>query len=119
MALSIWGRGALKLLCSLLGLIVGIVGAFSFGLFGPAQLATIADAAWIAMPRPAIFQLEFDFRLVPAFLAAGIAAALRTVGVITTCHRINDVSWRRPDMSNIRKGVLADGLPTLVEAVSA
>ena len=114
MGLSIWGRGALRLLCSLLGLIVGLAGAFSIGLIGPAKWATIANAAWIALPRPAIMHLEFDFRLVPAFLAAGIAAALRTVGVITTCQRINDASWRRPDMSNIRKGVLADGLANII-----
>jgi xanthine permease XanP len=82
--LSIWGRGTLKLLCSSLGLIVGMVGASAIGLIDPAKLATIGQASWIALPRPAFLQLGFDAGLLPAFLASGIAASLRAVGVITT-----------------------------------
>ncbi len=112
--LSIWGRGALKLLCSLFGLALGVIGALSIGLLGPAQLAAVANAAWVAFPRPAILHVAFDLGLVPAFLAAGVAAALRTVGVITTCQRINNSGWQRPDMLNLRKGVLADGLANII-----
>jgi xanthine permease XanP len=113
-ALSIWGRGTLKLLCSLLGLSVGMIGAALIGLIGPAKLAIIGAASWFAFPHPAILHLAFDVGLVPAFLAAGIAAAFRTVGVVTTCQRINDAAWRRPDVANIRKGVLADGLANVI-----
>ena len=52
--------------------------------------------------------------VVPVFFAASLAAALRAVGVVTTCQRINDAGWRRPDMGNVRKGVLADGLANVV-----
>jgi len=85
-ALSIWGRGTLKLLCSLLGLSVGMIGAALIGSIGPARLAVIGGAPWFAFPHPAILHLAFDVGLVPAFVAAGIAAALRTVGVVTTCQ---------------------------------
>lgn len=112
--LSIWGRGALKLLCSLCGLAVGMIGAASIGLLGPAGLATIVEASWLTLPRPATLGLTFDVALAPAFLAAGIAAALRTVGVVTTCQRINNAAWQQPDMSNIQKGVLADGLANVL-----
>ncbi|HYI03435.1 MAG TPA: solute carrier family 23 protein, partial [Reyranella sp.] len=108
-ALSIWGRGSLKLICSLCGLIVGMVGAILVGLIAPGDLATFQRAAWFELPRPVI-GFEFDFALLPAFLAAGIAAAVRAVGIVTTCQRLNDAAWERPDMANIRKGVLADGL---------
>ncbi len=112
--LSIWGRGALKLLCSLCGLAVGMIGAASIGLLGPTSLASIGEASWLMLPRPATLGLAFNLALAPAFLAAGIAAALRTVGVITTCQRINNAAWQRPDMSNIQKGVLADGFANVV-----
>jgi xanthine permease XanP len=108
--LSIWGRGTLKLLCSSLGLILGMAGAAVIGLIDPAKLAIIGHTSWVALPRPAFLQLRFDTGLMPAFLAAGIAASLRAVGVITTCQRINNAAWRRPERANIRKGVLADGL---------
>lgn len=112
--LSIWGRGTLKLLCSSLGLIAGMATASVIGLIDPDRLATIGRASWLSIPRPAFLQVTFDSGLVPAFLAAGLAAALRAVGVITTCQRINNAAWRRPDRTNIRKGVLADGLSNVV-----
>ena len=108
--LSIWGRGTLKLLCSSLGLLVGMTGASAIGLIDSERVAAIGRAAWISLPHPAFLQLGFDPGLVPAFLAAGVAASFRAVGVITTCQRIINAAWRRPDRDNIRKGVLADGL---------
>jgi NCS2 family nucleobase:cation symporter-2 len=38
---------------------------------------------------------------------------LRTIGVITSCQRINDAAWNRPDLANIRRGVVGDGLSCL------
>ena len=48
------------------------------------------------------------------FAIAALASGLRTIGVITTCQKINDASWRRPDLKNIRSGVLADGIACFV-----
>ena len=112
-ALSIWGRGILKLVCTLVGLLVGMAGADMIGLIAPAQLATIGHTAWVALPHP-FLTYGFEPALAPAFLAAGVAAALRAVGVVTTCQRINDAGWQRPDMANVRRGVLADGLANVI-----
>lgn len=109
MALSIWGRGVVKLLCSTVGLSAGMLAAAFAGLIDPDQLSSFAKSAWFELPRPA-FDIGFDLSLLPAFLAASAAAAFRAVGVVTTCQRINNAAWRHPDMVNIRKGVLADGL---------
>lgn len=113
-ALSIWGRGSAKLLCSLIGLVVGLFAAALIGLITPETVDVVRSASWAALPWPATVSFRFDPALVPAFLAAGIAAAVRTVAVVTTCQRINDGDWRRPDMGNIRKGIFADGLGCLV-----
>jgi xanthine permease XanP len=112
--LSIWGRGTLKLLCSSLGLIAGMAAASVIGLIDPEKLATFGQAPYLALPRPAFMHVSFEAGLLPAFLASGVAASLRAVGVITTCQRINNAAWRRPDRANIRKGVLADGLSNVV-----
>lgn len=112
--LSIWGRGTAKLLCSTVGLIAGMGLAGMVHLVPAVSILALREAAWFALPVPAIGQQHFDMSLAPAFLASGVAAALRTVGVVTTCQRINDAAWRRPDMGNIRKGVLADGLANVV-----
>ncbi len=109
-ALSIWGRGALRLLSSILGLGTGMVVASAMGLIDPDRLRIVGEAAWLEVPHTTMFDYGFDITLLPAFLAAGAAAAFRAVGVVTTCQRINNAAWRSPDMVNIRKGVLADGL---------
>src|SRR5258708_13894568 len=108
--LSIWGRGTVKLLCSLLGLIAGMTAASAFGLLNPVRLAALGESPWISLPHPSFFHLTFDTALLPAFLASGVAASLRAVGVITTCLRINTAAYRRPDLTNIGECVLLDGL---------
>jgi NCS2 family nucleobase:cation symporter-2 len=109
-ALSIWGRGPWKLLCSMFGLAIGMLAATVLHLISADHLKAVAEAAWIAAPEPAFGDYGFSLQLLPAFLAAGAAAAFRAVGVVTTCQRVNNAAWRQPDMNNVRKGVLADGL---------
>jgi NCS2 family nucleobase:cation symporter-2 len=112
-SLSIWGRGGFKLLGTLVGLIVGMTGAYAAGLLPIDRMAEFATASWVAIPVP-LGRYDFDVGLAPAFFAAGVAAALRAVGVVTTCQRANDAAWRRPDMTNARRGVLADGLANII-----
>lgn len=113
-ALSIWGRGVVRLLCTLGGLAIGAVAAFAVGLIGPHALAQIGATPLFQLPVPHAISYSFRIGLVPSFLAAGLAATLRTIGVVTTCQRINDADWKRPDMGNIRKGIFADGLGCLI-----
>lgn len=116
-ALSIWGRGTMKLLCSLIGLLAGLGGGWLVGLVTPGEFTAAGHIAWLALPEVGPPHLRFDFGLMSALFAAGVAAALRAVGVVTTCQRINNAAWRRPDMTNIRKGVLADGFGTVASAL--
>lgn len=107
---TIWGRGVWKLICTLTGLVAGVATALLVGLFDEQTLKTIAAAPWIAIPDPFYISFSTHVSLMPAFMAAGLAAAIRTVGVVTTCQKANDVNWNRPNFRNIRKGVFADGL---------
>lgn len=110
MGLTIWGKGVWKLVCSLAAMLTGLAAAALAGLFSPGSLAGIDAAPWLALPDPSYIGFEFDWSLVPAFLAAALAATLRTVGVVTTCQKANDADWNRPDFNNIKKGILADGM---------
>lgn len=113
-ALSIWGKGAIRLFCSLAGLSIGVISAASVGMIGAIAQARIDAAPLFQVPGFDSLSYSFQPGLIPAFLAAALAATLRTVGVVTTCQRINDAAWKRPDMGNIRKGILADGLGSLI-----
>ena len=113
-ALSIWGRGPLKLLCSLCGLIAGLIAAVVAGVIPPSGVDMLAHAPWLALPQPALMGFKFDATLLPVFLAGSIAAAVRSVALVTTLQRLDNAAWQRPDMANVRKGVLAEGLSNVV-----
>jgi NCS2 family nucleobase:cation symporter-2 len=54
------------------------------------------------------------------FAIAAVAAAMKAVGTIAVCQRMNDADWVRPEMRSITRGVLADGASTaLAGAVGA
>jgi len=114
--LSVWVRGIFRLMCSMFGIVSGFIAAFAVGLISENSLAAFEQAQGLAFPLPG-FDYSFDLSLMPSFFAAGLAAALRTIGVITTCEKINDADWKRPDLGPIKGGMLADGLGCLTAGI--
>jgi len=108
--LAVWGRGLVRLLSTLLGLILGCVVALALGFIAPQGLQSIREAPLFGFPQLSQLSYAVHPAMIVPFLIAGLAAGLRTIGVITTCQRINDVTWKRPDRQSIAGGVLADGL---------
>jgi NCS2 family nucleobase:cation symporter-2 len=86
-ALSVWGRGIMRLICSMLGIVIGMLVSIAAGLVSTDSMHSFFDAPMIAIPQPHYLAYDFQFSLIPAFLMAGTAAMLRTVGVITTCQK--------------------------------
>ena len=113
-ALSVWGRGIVRLICSMLGVIIGMLVSVAAGLVPTDAMRSFLDAPIFAIPQPHYLAYDFQFRLIPAFLMAGTAAMLRTVGVITTCQKINDLDWKRPELKSIQAGIIADGLGCII-----
>jgi NCS2 family nucleobase:cation symporter-2 len=116
--LSVWARGMARMLCALVGLAIGYIGAAIAGIFDVAQSDAIRAAAWIDVPQLAEVSWSFDLGLAVPFAIAALAAAMKALGVITICQRTNDAEWVRPDMSSIRGGVLADGAATVVSGLA-
>ena len=113
-ALSVWGRGIMRLICSMLGIVIGMLVSLGAGLVSTDSMRSFVDAPIFAIPQPHYFAYYFQFGLIPAFLLAGTAAMLRTVGVITTCQKINDLDWKRPELKSIQAGIFADGIGCIV-----
>ncbi|MEM7122134.1 MAG: solute carrier family 23 protein, partial [Pseudomonadota bacterium] len=110
LGLAVWGAGVARLICTMIGIVVGLLVAIALDHIRPDRWQALDQAAVIALPGFDQIGYAFDPALIPAFLVAGIAAALRTVGVITTCQKINDDDWKHPDMTTIRGGIYADGI---------
>jgi xanthine permease XanP len=109
-AFSVWGRGVVRLVCSMFGIFIGMVASHALGLVEADRMSSFLGAPLFAVPEPQYLAYDFRLNLIPAFLMAGTAAMLRTVGVITTCQKINDDDWKRPDLGAIQRGILADGI---------
>jgi NCS2 family nucleobase:cation symporter-2 len=113
-ALNVWGTGMLRMLCALFGLIAGYAAAAAAGLLRGTQFAAVADAPWLGVPSFGHVSWSFDATLVLPFAIASVAAAMKAVGTITMCQRMNDADWVRPDMTSARRSVLADGTGTVI-----
>ncbi|MGE4552634.1 MAG: uracil-xanthine permease family protein, partial [Desulfovibrionaceae bacterium] len=106
--LNVWTRGQLRLFCILIGMILGYVASWLAGVFGPEEFTVLAESSWLSQPFRGHPGWSFDWSLAAPFLIAMVCSSLKTVGDLTTCQKINDTEWKRPDMENIGKGVLAD-----------
>ena len=108
--LNVWGGGILRMVCALMGLVVGYIAAGFTGLLG--QFAAVSEAPWIGLPSLGHLSWSFDATLIAPFAIASVAAAMKAAGTIAVCQKTSDADWARPDMKSVRSGVLADGLGT-------
>jgi xanthine permease XanP len=114
---SVWSKGKLKLYPVLVGMIIGYAASYLLGILGTVDLQEITEAPVIALPELEYFGWSFDLLLLAPFLIAVTCSTLKSVGDITTCQKINDLDWKRPDMKNIGGGILADGLSAVTAGV--
>jgi len=113
MALNIWGRGAARMFCALIGLVAGYLAAASSGLIDERAMSAVMAAPWFALPVPHL-SWSFDIALALPFAIASVAAAMKAAGTITVCQKMNDADWVRTDMKSVTRGVLADGASTVL-----
>ncbi|MEO5698145.1 MAG: solute carrier family 23 protein [Burkholderiaceae bacterium] len=112
--LSVWGRGAPKLFCALLGMLGGYVAAVLFGVLSIPELRRVLGAPLVGLPAIGYAGWSFDAAMIIPFAVGAMAALLKTVGDLTTAQRINDADWMRPDLTNIGRGTLANGIGSLL-----
>ncbi len=110
--INIWSTGKLKLYCLLIGIVVGFIASVLFGVLTIEDYSVLKQSRWFALPgsTSGFLNLKFDPALALPFLIVSLCASLKTFGNITTCQKINDPEWKKPDMKNIGKGLLADGI---------
>ena len=119
--LALRGTGALRLWAPVIGVVAGTAIAASYGLY---DVERIADAAWIALPRPRPpgFDLEFGpafWTLLPSFLLVAVIASIRTMSSSVAIQR---VSWRRSsratDFRAVQGAVAVDGVGNLLAGLA-
>jgi xanthine permease XanP len=113
-ALNIWSKGRLKLFCILIGMAGGYLVSGATGLLTLRDLQQAVDRPLLAIPSVAHLSWAFDWSLAIPFAVTGLAAAMSATAVMTTYQRLTDADWVRPDMDSIGRGVLGDGIASMI-----
>lgn len=99
----------------LFGALLGVPLAVALGHATPDAAALVAGRPWFAPPQP--WLPRFD-RIEPApmiaFLVTVIALKASAVGTLAVLQRASDANWSRPDGPPIRRGLLANGIATVL-----
>jgi len=106
--INAWGRGKLRLYSILFGMIFGYGAAWMLGLFTEHHYQEVASAPLVAFPRPFKYGWSLPWAAVIPFCVACLCSTLKSVGDIITCQKINDDDWKRADMNNVCRGLMAD-----------
>ncbi len=115
--LNVWGKGQARMLCALIGLVIGYIAAAFAGLIGGNIFTVLAQAPWIGLPSFRQVSWSFNVAMIAPFAIASIANAMKAAGTLTICQKMNDADWVRNDMRPITGGVLADGLASIMAGI--
>jgi xanthine permease XanP len=105
---TVWGSSRLRLYGVLIGVLVGSVCAYASALVTNDDLRRLEQAALVALPCFLHEGWSFSGALIFPFMVTVLASSLKAVGDLTTCQKINDAEWKRPDMQSISGGILAE-----------
>src|SRR5499427_4915885 len=111
---TVWGSSRLQLFGVLIGIAVGSICAYASGLVTDEHLHRLEQASLLALPSFTGEGWSFSGTLLVPFLVTALASSLKAVGDLTTCQKVNDAEWKRPDMKSISGGILADACGVLL-----
>ena len=118
MGLTVWGKGKIRLYSVLIGMLIGYALAFFLGALGPKEFSHLDGSSWFSWPAPGSYGLSFSTALIIPFVVAALSSALKTMGDLSTCQKVNDTGWKRPDMNSISRGILACGAGNLLSGLT-
>lgn len=112
--LNVWAKGQARMFCALIGMVIGYLSAIPTGLLGVKDFHVLGELPVLAFPSFRHLSWTFSTAMVLPFAIAALACTVKAVGLIAVSQRVNDAGWVRPDMSSVSKGVLADGLGSII-----
>jgi xanthine permease XanP len=114
---NVWGKGNLRLYSLLLGIAIGYMASYAAGLFTSENAGVFNESPWFSLPEIGRFGMTFQLPLLLPFLVAALSSALKTMGDLTTCQKINDADWKRIEMGSISRGILACGAGNIASGI--
>ena len=115
--LSIWGEGPLRTLGAITGLVCGYVASWQLGLVDPHAIQLMLQAPLARLPSLSLEIPQFSWATLLPAVITGLSTTLNSTGALTAAQRLNDAGWKRQDMPGLSRGLLADGIGTLIAAL--
>lgn len=114
---NVWFKGFVHLFSAFIGLTAGFFAVVGMADIPDATRELLRDAPWFYWPHVGMEPLSFDIKMLPAIMITGLFLALHAFGGLVAAQRFNDADWKRPEMNQIRRGIVAEGLTNLVSAL--
>jgi NCS2 family nucleobase:cation symporter-2 len=109
-ATNVWCTGKLRLYSVIIGIFCGYIVSIALGVLRPEQLQWLIHEPLFSLPDLSHVSWSFDIRLLIPIIVVTLASTLKSVATLSMCQKINDAEWTRPDLDNIGKGTMADGM---------
>jgi xanthine permease XanP len=114
---TVWSKSHLRLYPILSGLLAGYIASFAMGVLHRADIAAIAQVPLLQWPHRVAGGWQFRLVFVLPFLIASLSSALKTVGDLTLCEKINNANWKRTDMRPVAGGILSGAIGNILAAL--
>ena len=113
--LNIWGKGAWKMYCLLIGVLAGCVlsAVLSHEFIGDIQ--SVSGQPFFSLPIhnfSEVFSYSFDPGLLLTFFIIAISGSLKSFGNLMAAQKISEPGRDELNMKPISKGLMADGFTT-------
>lgn len=107
-----FGRGYVKSLAVLFGIIVGTV---AYGFVNPIDFSTLGDASWFHLPAPFYFGVP-TFEIVPVItmIIVGIVVMIESTGVFLA---LSDITKQKITPKDMERGYRAEGIAFLLGGI--
>ena len=111
---NVWFRGFIHLFSAFIGLAAGFgISSIREGIESK-NWNLLQDAPWFYLPEPMFGGWQVNLESLPAILITGLFLSLHAFGGLVAAQRFNDANWRRPEMQQIRRGIIAEGMTNML-----
>ncbi len=113
---NIWGKGFIKMYCLIIGMLSGWILAFILLPEYWHDLVAVKSSPTFAMPTigPEFKSITFNFKMIIPFTIIAISGSLKSFGNLLAAQKISEPDLTEPNFVPIRKGLLADGVSTVL-----
>lgn len=112
LAINVWGRGFIRSIAILIGLVAGTVLG---GLMHMVSLAPVAQASWLHVPTPFYFGVpKFEWSSILTMVLISLVSMVESTGVF---FALGDIVNRKIGEEDLKKGYRAEGLAVMLGGI--